>query len=91
MKKTKWQARIQVVLKKAVLDPQGGAVEKALAAMNYDNVSEVRVGKYLELYINDVDEDKARGQIEEMCRRLLTNPVIEDFTYTLTEVQKTEV
>ncbi len=80
-----WKARISVTLKRAVLDPQGEAVKKALSAMDYGNVSDVRVGKYMEIHLKDVGEDEARSQVEEMCRRLLTNPVIEDFTYTLTE------
>lgn len=81
----KWKAMIRVTLKRAVLDPQGEAVEKALSALDYFNVCEVRVGKYMEMYLKDVNENEARRQVEDMCRRLLANPVIEDYTYTLAE------
>jgi phosphoribosylformylglycinamidine synthase subunit PurS len=83
----KWKAKIEVTLKKSVLDPQGAAVEGALKVLHYDNVRQVRVGKYLELFLEAGNRDEAAGQVEEMCRRLLSNPVIEDFTYTLAEVK----
>ena len=84
--KLTWKAMIRVTLKRAVLDPQGDAVEKALAALNYSNVSDVRVGKYMEIHLKEADKEEACHQVEEMCKRMLTNPVIEDFTYTLAEV-----
>jgi len=70
-------------LKKSVLDPQGAAVEKALAALGYGNVGRVRVGKYMELLLEKASEEEASAQVEEMCRRLLTNPVIEEYTYRI--------
>lgn len=79
----RWKAKIEVTLKKGILDPQGGAVERALQVMNYGNVSQVRIGKYLELLLEADEEARAAVQVEEMCRRVLTNPVIEDFSYTL--------
>lgn len=81
----RWRARIVVTLKKAVADPQGSAVEKALQVLDYHNVRQVRVGKYLELFLEAPGQEEASGQVEEMCRRVLTNPVIEDFSYKLTE------
>ncbi len=75
-----WKAEIQVTLKKSVLDPQGAAVEKALDVLGYKNVEKVRVGKYLELVLEAEKEDEAKSQVEEMCERLLTNPVIEDYS-----------
>lgn len=81
----KWKAMITVTLKEAVFDPQGTAVEKALTALNYRNLSGVRVGKYMEVMLADVDEGEARRQVEEICRRLLANPVMEDFAYTVVE------
>lgn len=79
----KWKAAIRIMLKKTVLDPQGAAVEKALAALNYRNLDGVRVGKYMEVSLAGVEEEEARRQVEEICRRLLSNPVIEDFSYTV--------
>lgn len=82
-----WKAKIEVTLKKSVLDPQGAAVENALKVLSYENVRKVRIGKSMELLLEAAEREEAAGQVEEMCRRLLSNPVIEDFTYTLTEVE----
>ncbi|RQD75279.1 MAG: phosphoribosylformylglycinamidine synthase subunit PurS [Candidatus Syntrophonatronum acetioxidans] len=81
-----WKAKIQVTLKKSVLDPQGVAVEKALKTLNYNNVGDVRVGKYLEVSVEGNDREEVESQIREMCDKLLTNPVIEDYTFEVTEV-----
>jgi len=81
-----WKAKIQVTLKKSVLDPQGVAVEKALKTLNYSNVGDVRVGKYLEVSVEGKDREEVEGQVRDMCDRLLTNPVIEDYTFEVTEV-----
>ncbi len=80
-----WKAKIEVMLKKEVLDPQGAAVNKVLGVLGYHNIKEVRVGKYLELNLSGVDRKEAGKQVEEMCRRILTNPVIEEFSYNLVE------
>ncbi len=82
-----WRAEIKVLLKKSILDPQGRAVEKALASLGYDNIDRVRIGKYLEVTIVATDRAAAEAQVREMCARLLTNPVIEDYTFTLLEVE----
>ncbi len=81
-----WKAKIQVTLKKSVLDPQGATVEKALKALGYDNIGDVRVGKYLEVVVEGKDNEEVEEQVVEMCQRLLTNPVIEDYTFEVTEV-----
>ncbi len=83
-----WKARIEIMLKKSVLDPQGQAVEGALHSLGYDNVRSVRVGKYLEVDIDGGDKEAAGAQVREMCERLLANTVIEDYTFTVTEVQR---
>ena len=70
---------VLVRLKPGLLDPQGKAVEGALPALGWTNVSDVRVGKHVELVIEADDEDAARAQVEEMSVRLLSNPVIEEF------------
>jgi phosphoribosylformylglycinamidine synthase PurS subunit len=77
---TTYEARIEVGHRPGILDPQGGVIERALPALGWANVSHVRVGKSIRLAVDAPDEDSARAQVEEMCRRLLSNPVIEDFT-----------
>ncbi|MBS3899365.1 MAG: phosphoribosylformylglycinamidine synthase subunit PurS [Dethiobacter sp.] len=81
-----WKAEIKVLLKKSVLDPQGQAVEKALASLGYGNVQDVRIGKYLEVSFAAASQQEAEAQVREMSERLLTNPVIEDYTFELVEV-----
>jgi phosphoribosylformylglycinamidine synthase len=70
---------VLVRLKPGLLDPQGKAVEGSLPALGWTNVSNVRVGKHVELSVEAESEDAARAQVEEMAHRLLSNPVIEDF------------
>ncbi|BCV22504.1 phosphoribosylformylglycinamidine synthase subunit PurS [Moorella sp. Hama-1] len=79
-------AKIHVTLKPGVLDPQGEAVAGGLKAMGYTDVAGVRVGKYLEVQLDRDDLAEAERQVEEMCRRLLANPVIEEYRYSLEEV-----
>ncbi|MBC7336384.1 MAG: phosphoribosylformylglycinamidine synthase subunit PurS [Clostridia bacterium] len=67
------------MLKPGVLDPQGATVREALHALNYSSVEEVRVGKYLEVKLAANDPAEARRAVEEMCARLLANPVIEEY------------
>ena len=68
-----------VTLKNGVLDPQGKAIQQTLNGMAFDNVSEVRQGKYFDIEVNESDEDRAKSQVEEMCKKLLANLVIEDY------------
>lgn len=79
-----FQARIHVTLKKVVNDPQGLTVRGALHSLGFADVQDVRVGKYLELALDAADEASARAQVGEMCRKLLANPVIEEFRYEVT-------
>ena len=78
-----YEARIEVGHRPGILDPQGGVIERALPALGYGNVSHVRVGKSIRLTVEAPDEAAARSEVEEMCRKLLSNPVIEDFTIEL--------
>jgi phosphoribosylformylglycinamidine synthase len=71
------------MLKPAVLDPQGRAVLGGLHSLGYGDVEDVRVGKEIVLTLRDMSEDEAEGKVREMCQRLLSNPVIEDFKYAL--------
>ena len=71
--------KVIVTLKKGVLDPQGKAIQQTLNGMNFSNVNEVKQGKYFNIEIKENDENKAKSQVEEMCKKLLANLVIEDY------------
>jgi len=71
---------VVVSLNEGLLDPQGKAVQDALPTMGWTNVTDVRVGKHVQLTVEAPDEAAARAQVDDMARRLLSNPVIEDFT-----------
>ena len=73
------KAKVHVTLKNGVLDPQGKAVQHALAALGFDGVEDVRQGKYIELDLAETDAGKARARVEDMCKRLLSNTVIENY------------
>ena len=73
------KAKVHIRLKQGVLDPQGKAIEGALAGLGFDGVDNVRQGKFIELEINESDPAKARTQIEAMCQKLLANPVMENY------------
>jgi phosphoribosylformylglycinamidine synthase len=68
-----------ITLKKDVLDPQGKVIHQALDGMGFENISEVRQGKYFEIDVNENDPKKAKAVVEEMCKKLLANLVIENF------------
>ena len=71
--------KVIVTLKSGVLDPQGKAIQQTLNGMGFANVKDVRQGKYFDLDINENDEQKAKQSVEEICKKLLANQVIEDF------------
>ena len=71
---------VTVTLKKDVLDPQGKVVEKTLKNMGYSNIENVRQGKYFEIEVNESNKENAEKIIEEVCNKLLTNKVIEDYS-----------
>ena len=72
-----------VTLKKEVLDPQGKVVSQTLKNMGYNNIVNVRQGKYFDIELNETDKEKAKKIAEEICKKLLTNVVIEDYTISL--------
>jgi phosphoribosylformylglycinamidine synthase subunit PurS len=76
-------ARVFVTLKPGVLDPAGKAVERSLRTLGFAEVGSVRLGKYVELQIDETDREKAKARAEEMCRRLLANTVVENFRVEL--------
>lgn len=77
------KARIHITLKNGVLDPQGKAIQGALGALGFSGVDEVRQGKFIEVKLTETDEAKAKDAVERMCRDLLANTVIENYSYEL--------
>lgn len=73
------KARVHVTLKSGVLDPQGKAIEHALAALGFTGVHDVRQGKIIEFQLAESDPEKARAAVEAMCQKLLANTVIENY------------
>ena len=71
--------KVIVTLNNGVLDPQGKAIQQTLNGIGFENVKEVRQGKYFDIDVNENDEVKAKSEVEEMCKKLLANLVIEDF------------
>lgn len=81
-----YQARIYITLRPSVLDPQGVAVKSGIQHLGYDNVEQVRIGKYIEMTLSATDETEAKSQLDQICDQLLANPVIEIYRFDLTEV-----
>lgn len=77
------KARITITLKSGVLDPQGKAIEGALAGLGFSGAANVRQGKIIELRLEEADEQTARAKVEDMCRKLLANPVMENYSIEL--------
>ena len=71
--------KVIVTLKNGVLDPQGKAIQQTLNGMGFESIKEVRQGKYFDIEINENNEVKAKSKVEDMCKKLLANLVIEDF------------
>ena len=74
------KARIVVRLRPGILDPQGATIRRALEGLGFPEVRDLRVGKLLELTLDEADPARARARLDEMCRKLLANPVVEDYT-----------
>ena len=85
----KYQAQIYVTLRPSVLDPAGVAVQSGLAHLGYENVEQVRIGKYIQLKLSAANEEEARQQLDRACDQLLANPVIENYRFDLTEIAAT--
>jgi phosphoribosylformylglycinamidine synthase len=76
-------ANVNVMLKEGIADPQGQTIERALPALGFSGVADVRVGKRIRLAVDAANEQEARDRVQQMCERLLSNPVIESFEVTL--------
>ena len=73
------KATVHVTLKNGVLDPQGKAVQNALSGLSFSGVEDVRQGKFIELELSETDPEKAHAQVDDMCKKLLANTVIENY------------
>ena len=73
------KVKVIVTLKNGVIDPQGKAIQQTLNGMNFKNVEEVRQGKFFEIEVNENNETKAKSLVDDMCKKLLANLVIEDY------------
>jgi len=78
-------ARVDITLKPAVNDPQGNTIRDALHSLGFGDVGSVRAGKYMEIRLEAPDKKKAGARVSEMCKKLLANPVIEDFRVEIEE------
>ncbi len=81
-----YNAEIKITLREGILDVQGKTVEHALSSMNLNQISHIRIGKYISLAVEAESEDKAYSVVNNACRELLANPIMEDFEILLREV-----
>ena len=82
-----YKANIHITLRQSILDPQGKATQHALHNLGFDDVNKVRMGKFVEMWIEAKDEDAARTIADEACAKLMANPVMEDYSFTLESVE----
>jgi len=82
-----FKVKIYVNLKRGVADPQGITIKDALYSLNYKEVEEVRMGKYIQLKMEGISKEKVEKKVNEMCQKLLVNPVIEEYTYQIEELK----
>lgn len=80
-----FKATIQVTLKESVLDPQGKAIKNSLHDMGFQDIQDIRIGKYFEVLIDTDDHADAEKQVQTICDKLLVNPVVENFSFQLKE------
>ncbi len=82
-----YQVTVIVKRRPTILDPQGKAVEQGAKLLGFNNVSNTRIGKYIQFVINTDDYETAKNEIEEYCKKLLANLIMEDYEYTLEKVK----
>ena len=82
-----FSVQVEVSLREGVADPQGATIERSLPHLGFDGVRGVRVGKSIRFEIDAADEAAARAEVDDLCRRFLTNPVIEDATVSISAAQ----
>ncbi len=82
-----FKAKLYVTLRKSILDPQGTTIQRSLTHVGYEGIEKVRVGKLIELDLAAASRQEAEAKLKEISNKVLTNPIMEDFTYELTEVK----
>ncbi len=82
-----FKATVIIKRRPTIVDPQGKAVEQGAKLLGFNNVSQTRIGKYIEFFVNTSDINGARQEVEEYSHKLLANPIMEDYEYTLEEVK----
>ena len=80
-----FKAEISITLKRTVADPQGLTIKHALESLGYEDLADVRIGKLIVIRLNFKDKERAKRQVDEMCRKLLANPIIEDYHFVIKE------
>jgi len=80
-----FKVKIYISLKKGVADPQGTTIKSALKSLGYQGIGKVRMGKYMQVELNIKDKKEVKEEVEDMCKKLLVNPVIEDYDYEVEE------
>ncbi|HZK48911.1 MAG TPA: phosphoribosylformylglycinamidine synthase subunit PurS [Thermoleophilia bacterium] len=85
-----FRASVYVTPKAGILDPQGATIERALPALGFEGVQNIRVGRYVTLDVQGADPEVVRRDVDDMCRRLLANPIIEDYRFELTALEERE-
>jgi phosphoribosylformylglycinamidine synthase len=78
-----YKAKIKVTLRNTILDPQGKTIENSLHTLGFNTISDTRIGKYLEMNVASDKESEARNIVENACKKLLANPVMEDYEFEL--------
>ena len=81
-----FKVKIYIRLKEGVADPQGATIKHALDSLGYQGITKVKTGKYLQIQLN-IEKEKIEQQIEDMCKKILVNPVIEDYEYEIEETK----
>ncbi len=83
-----WKAKIYIKLKETLSDPEGLTIKHALTSVGFASVNKVRMGKFIVLYLEADDKESASVQVEDMCKQLLANPVIEEYSFDLEKEDK---
>ena len=81
------KVNVYITLKKTVSDPQGLTIKHALESLGYQNLEEVRIGKLITIKLNSKDKEEAKQKVNEMCQKLLANPIIEDYSLKIKEAK----
>lgn len=82
-----FKATVIIKRRPKILDPQGKAVEQGAKLLGFNNVSDTRIGKYIEFFVKTNKKEKAEKEVVEYCQKLLSNPIMEDFEYTIEKVK----